>query len=116
MAVKCGCGALAEQHTAWTTANAGRRFVACPYRRCRFFSWVDPPLCDRARVIIPGLVRRINALEAETQHFETLKGTLYEERYADGEKRKNDGCSSVLLLLIVTWVFIVLNYVLGGKE
>ncbi|WOH11090.1 hypothetical protein DCAR_0830569 [Daucus carota subsp. sativus] len=91
MAVKCGCGALAEQHTAWTTANAGRCFVAYP------------PLCDRARVIIPGLVRRINALEAETQYFETLKGTLYEERYADVEKRKNGGCSSVLLLLIVTW-------------
>ena len=27
--------------------------------------WIDPPICERATAVIPGLLRRINTMEAE---------------------------------------------------
>ena len=35
---------------------------------CGFFLWVDPPLCARARQIIPGLLKRsTNELQGKLQ-------------------------------------------------
>ncbi|KAK4400195.1 hypothetical protein Sango_1125600 [Sesamum angolense] len=65
---ECHCGRPAVMRTAWTNENPGRRFHSCRnYKRggCRFFAWEDPPICQRARTIIPGLLRRINGLEGE---------------------------------------------------
>ncbi|KAL1811349.1 hypothetical protein ACET3Z_021414 [Daucus carota] len=53
MASKCFSRKWAAQQTAWTTANAGRRFWTCPDRCCNYFRWIDPPLCARAQAIIP---------------------------------------------------------------
>ena len=33
--------------------------------KCRFFEWIDPPICPQARQVIPGLLRRVNILEEE---------------------------------------------------
>ena len=62
----CHCGRLAADRVAWTDANAGRRFRNCcdGSGGCRYFQWVDAPLCNRAKVVIPGLLRRLNAMEA----------------------------------------------------
>ncbi|GFP88182.1 hypothetical protein PHJA_000961900 [Phtheirospermum japonicum] len=30
-----------------------------------YFSWIDPPICARARQIIPGLLKRVNRLEGD---------------------------------------------------
>ncbi|CAI9276362.1 unnamed protein product [Lactuca saligna] len=48
--------------TSWTSANPGRRFLSCPQKgsRCRFLGWIDPPMCARSMLIIPGLLRNIN--------------------------------------------------------
>ncbi|KAK3029919.1 hypothetical protein RJ639_039779 [Escallonia herrerae] len=27
---------------------------------CEYFFWIDPPMCERAVQVIPGLLRRIN--------------------------------------------------------
>ncbi|KAK3038953.1 hypothetical protein RJ639_027438 [Escallonia herrerae] len=27
---------------------------------CEYFIWIDPPMCERAEQVIPGLLRRIN--------------------------------------------------------
>lgn len=32
---------------------------------CKFFHWKDPAMCDRSKVIITGLLKRINNLEAQ---------------------------------------------------
>ncbi|CAK7343602.1 unnamed protein product [Dovyalis caffra] len=37
-------------------------------RRCNIFEWVDPPICDRARLIILGLLRRLNKLESDINY------------------------------------------------
>ncbi|KAK1350636.1 GRF-type domain-containing protein [Heracleum sosnowskyi] len=93
MAAKCYCGAWAVQQTAWTSANAGRRFLACPFRKCGFFNWIDPPLCDRARAIIPGLIRRMNRLEAElknAQQTQMITSTVLDESTIMGESTAMD--------------------------
>ncbi|GER28198.1 acyl transferase [Striga asiatica] len=36
---------------------------------CNFFSWVDPPICDRSKNIMPKLLRKINALERANEDF-----------------------------------------------
>ncbi|KAK3023683.1 hypothetical protein RJ639_043564 [Escallonia herrerae] len=33
---------------------------------CEYFIWIDPPLCERAVQVIPGLLRRINGNAEET--------------------------------------------------
>ncbi|KAL0379227.1 UNVERIFIED_CONTAM: hypothetical protein Sradi_3228200 [Sesamum radiatum] len=68
--VDCHCGRLVVLGTAWTNANPGRRWedeicFSFAERRCGFFEWEDPPMCERARNIIPSLLRRINAMEGE---------------------------------------------------
>ncbi|KAK6138847.1 hypothetical protein DH2020_027412 [Rehmannia glutinosa] len=107
--VECYCGRTAVIRTAWTTENPGRRFQSCrDYDKggCKFFSWEDPPMCSRAKAIIPGLLRKINAFEAEN------KGLLRRIDELEAEnlklKRKNLKFAIVvlipLLVLICQWV------------
>ncbi|GJR95620.1 zinc finger, GRF-type containing protein, partial [Tanacetum coccineum] len=54
--------------TSWTDTNSGRRFLACPQingERCIYFDWVDPPMCQRSMMIIPGLLKVRNRMEAD---------------------------------------------------
>ncbi|PIN25958.1 DNA topoisomerase [Handroanthus impetiginosus] len=77
--INCFCGNLARVRTSWTKENPGRRFLSCANRDggCRFFEWEDSPLCARSRVIIPGLLRRLNALEKENARLEKIACSLY---------------------------------------
>ncbi|GKF16831.1 zinc finger, GRF-type containing protein, partial [Tanacetum coccineum] len=64
----CYCGHLAVTRKSWTDINPGRRFLACPQingESCHFFNWVDIPMCQRALMIIPGLLRVRNRMEAD---------------------------------------------------
>ncbi|KAL0374434.1 UNVERIFIED_CONTAM: hypothetical protein Sradi_3359100 [Sesamum radiatum] len=66
--VDCYCGRRVVVRTSWTDLNPGRRFNSCrDYNKggCRYFEWEDPPMCRRAWMIIPGLLRKKNALEME---------------------------------------------------
>ncbi|KAK9049241.1 hypothetical protein SSX86_031792 [Deinandra increscens subsp. villosa] len=65
--VLCSCGSATEITTSWTAANPGRRFYCCTKQgvNCGFVAWVDPPMCNRAVAIIPGLLRSMNKLELE---------------------------------------------------
>lgn len=38
-----------------------------------FFSWVDPPISERSRSVISGLLRRVNKLEEEKVACERKK-------------------------------------------
>ncbi|GFQ08223.1 protein smg9, partial [Phtheirospermum japonicum] len=68
----CNCGKNVVQRTSWTDLNPGRRYTTCnkfwEVGGCTYFSWVDSPMCARALQIIPGLLRRVNRLEADIRH------------------------------------------------
>lgn len=94
--------------TAWTNSNAGRRFYSCD--RCRFFRWLDGPLCERAQLIIPGLLRRIKYLEG--QQLQACSDEL--EGLSLGLKvieEKNGSSKLPLALLILTWIGILLYWI-----
>ncbi|GJU60717.1 zinc finger, GRF-type containing protein [Tanacetum coccineum] len=60
----CHCGLPTLCRTSWTQINPGRRFHCCSKvgDNCGFNGWFDPPMCPRAVVIIPGLLRNTNEL------------------------------------------------------
>ncbi|WOH13887.1 hypothetical protein DCAR_0933400 [Daucus carota subsp. sativus] len=94
MAERCFCNKWVVVRTAWTEINSGKRFAGCPDQVCNYFRWVDGPLCERARMIIPGLIRRINVLEGEVKALEV-------------KKQKTDmPCNKTALLLLLTWIII----------
>ncbi|KAK1397578.1 hypothetical protein POM88_007441 [Heracleum sosnowskyi] len=120
MAERCLCGNWLVAKTAWTSSNAGRRFMACD--RCRYFRWVDGPLCERARLIILGLLRRINNLERQQQEMECRRVGLCPDegersmvcsKSASKSTEENKSSEEIksssnipLTLLIVTWIAI----------
>lgn len=125
MAGKCFCGKWLAAKTAWTDANAGRRFISC--ERCRFFRWLDEPLCERSRAIIPGLLRRINKLEAQQRPEackrigfvdDTIGGHMVcseeggrlelSDRSGMEVQKEKCSCNISLTFLIVTWIAIIL--------
>ncbi|KAL0361524.1 UNVERIFIED_CONTAM: hypothetical protein Sradi_3836900 [Sesamum radiatum] len=58
----CFCGLEVVVRTSWTNANPGRQFRGCPGEGgtyCNVFQWVDPPMCRRAKEIIPGLLNKL---------------------------------------------------------
>ncbi|PWA59844.1 zinc finger, GRF-type [Artemisia annua] len=69
--VLCGFSNVATIKTSLTDRNPGRRFFCCPNvcSNCRTFRWIDPPMCQRAMEIIPGLLRARNALEEDIEEY-----------------------------------------------
>ncbi|KAL8053324.1 hypothetical protein ABFX02_05G063400 [Erythranthe guttata] len=69
MDATCFCSRRPVMKTSWTDLNPGRRYTNCDKFRkpggCNYFVWTDPPMCERSRQIIPGLLRRINKQEEE---------------------------------------------------
>ncbi|KAI7749608.1 hypothetical protein M8C21_030121 [Ambrosia artemisiifolia] len=63
----CHFGLEAIGKTSWTNENPGRQFYTCPLENnvCQYFNWLDPPMCQRSNMIIPGLLRSKNRLEQE---------------------------------------------------
>ncbi|KAG8369037.1 hypothetical protein BUALT_Bualt15G0108700 [Buddleja alternifolia] len=77
----CSCGTNTVMKTSWTDHNPGRPYIA--YERfkqingCNYFVWIDPPICTRARQIIPGLLRRVNRFEEDLNRFEEEEKQIY---------------------------------------
>ncbi|CAH9067921.1 unnamed protein product [Cuscuta europaea] len=67
----CACGIPLKMLTSWTDDNPGRRFLTCSTLKgnggCKMFEWVDPEMCPRSKMIIPGLLRKINKLQVELE-------------------------------------------------
>ncbi|KAL8488121.1 hypothetical protein ACS0TY_024416 [Phlomoides rotata] len=74
--VKCYCKREAIVVTSWKEGNVGRRFFGCAaypnIGYCKKFRWIDEPLCDRAREIIPGLLKRMNEQKAEIKKAQDI--------------------------------------------
>ena len=54
---------------------------------CGFFLWVDPPMCNRAKEVIPGLLKKTSMLE------EKLKLQRAKAKW-------------LITMLVLTWVFV----------
>ena len=93
----CHCGMIAAERVASTDANAGRRFRNCSNGGCGFFKWVDAPLCNRAKVVIPGLLRRLRSMKAENEK------KLIEVKKMKNRKRR--------LRMVLVFVFFFVVYV-----
>ncbi|KAG8479745.1 hypothetical protein CXB51_029634 [Gossypium anomalum] len=65
----CYCGNPVKLNTSWSNNNPGRRFFGCKkfdnafQKPCQFFSWFDPPLTPRLRVVLLGLLKKVKSLE-----------------------------------------------------
>ncbi|XP_074378300.1 uncharacterized protein LOC141719829 [Apium graveolens] len=86
MDLHCWCGRAVVLRTSWTDANPGRRFWGCfrymeqRSNACNFHLWFDPPMCQRSRMIIPGLLRRIEKLEEEAEKLEVVVAGMKTKR------------------------------------
>ncbi|PWA43607.1 zinc finger, GRF-type [Artemisia annua] len=76
--VVCACGRTAIIRTSWSNYNPGRRFYSCPITGsdCPFIDWFDPPMCQRAVAIIPGLLRGRNNLEHQLREMEQERARI----------------------------------------
>ncbi|KAI5347821.1 hypothetical protein L3X38_000708 [Prunus dulcis] len=65
------CGNQCRLTTSWTNNNPGRRFWGCAdygvRRGCAFFEWYDPQVCERSKIVICGLLKRLRKEEEENQ-------------------------------------------------
>ncbi|TYH06458.1 hypothetical protein ES288_A08G157300v1 [Gossypium darwinii] len=65
----CFYGDPAKLSMSWSNDNPGRRFLGCNkfgsrfQKPCQFFSWFDPPLTPRSRMVLLGLLKRLRTLE-----------------------------------------------------
>ncbi|CAH9095170.1 unnamed protein product [Cuscuta europaea] len=73
LVVYCHCNHKLKLQTSWTKANPGRRFWQCPmFKRevsCGFMQWFDQPMSNKPKMIIPGLLTKINCHEEEIQNL-----------------------------------------------
>nr|GMC71945.1 uncharacterized protein LOC109193515 [Ipomoea batatas] len=115
----CHCGQRLKIQTSWTDANLGRRYWECAYDNqgmgvggCGFVRWFDPPMCSRSKMIIPGLLRRINRNE---QEIEVLKAKIRDTTSIKArnssvkQKFKCFGTSALILFLFVSMLVFVSN-------
>ncbi|GER52414.1 GRF zinc finger containing protein, partial [Striga asiatica] len=83
----CHCGKNASEE------NCGWRYAACPRFRksggCTYYLWIDPPMCTRARQILPGLLKKNEKLEDELKR-----------------KRFSERC--MWLVLVLSWMVVYL--------
>ncbi|OIT08759.1 hypothetical protein A4A49_63293, partial [Nicotiana attenuata] len=67
---RCHCGLIVLYLTAWSDANAGRRFYKCPRSKlssCGYFEWIDEP--RRAVMVIKGLKTKLDAAKVERNNL-----------------------------------------------
>ncbi|KAL8228269.1 hypothetical protein R6Q57_015853 [Mikania cordata] len=74
----CGCGKESVVRTSWTSRNPGRRFYSCLDRgsNCSFITWVDPEMCPRSILIIPGLLKSKNEAERKCRAVTDERNSL----------------------------------------
>ncbi|CAB4278331.1 unnamed protein product [Prunus armeniaca] len=65
----CHWGNQCRLMTSRTDNNPGRRFWGCAdygvRRGCAFFEWYDPQVCERSKIVICRLLKRLRKEEEE---------------------------------------------------
>ncbi|CAL8084613.1 unnamed protein product [Prunus armeniaca] len=74
----CHCGNQCHLRTSWTDNNPRRRFWGyADYgvrRGCAFFEWYDPQVCERSKIVISGLLKRLRKEEKENRKLKKEVG------------------------------------------
>ncbi|CAN1318743.1 hypothetical protein LINPERPRIM_LOCUS30932 [Linum perenne] len=119
---RCVCGAEVVVLTSWMEDNPGRRFFRCGKMKNgsmngkrHYFAWLDKPMPFRAKVVINGLLRKIDALEKNKMVSEgDLRiGCAMDSKSSQvGEKESTKWVSYHLFLIVA---LIVLGIVIGNK-
>ncbi|GER41253.1 GRF zinc finger containing protein [Striga asiatica] len=117
--VFCTCGEVARLQTSWTTNNPGRRYFDCAQNGCRFWNWFDPPMCARSKEIIPGLLSKINRLQAATNRHNAESATEFEDKDKEmymkkikkldkeiAQLKKKTKVLVLLLVISIVWMLI----------
>nr|XP_027093790.1 uncharacterized protein LOC113714196 [Coffea arabica] len=103
----CNCGLRTKMSTCWCGENPGRRFLGCSLwprpERYSYFEWVDEPICPRGRVLIPGLLKKINKMEEQV------------ERTRKREKILITIIVLLVVLLVMSWRSKGEGKAMGGK-
>lgn len=102
---------------------------------CKYFRWIDPPICERSKQIIPGLLRKLNehklkcrTLESQVHKLEEMTRILQsancvlekENEMLQLERKKAENKYHVfkflvmtLKMIVVVWACFVLITMLG---
>ncbi|GER56895.1 GRF zinc finger containing protein [Striga asiatica] len=81
--------------------------VMLELRGCDFFDWYDPPMCRRSKIIIPGLLRKMNEREVEIKKLK-----LKNEHLVKLDKK----LKKIVCILVLLLVFTILSKFKVGKE
>ncbi|PWA45340.1 ccc1 family [Artemisia annua] len=92
------CGLPTVIRTTWRPGNPGRRFYCFPKPEPNdgFQDWVDPPMCARSVMIIPGLLNNMNQLQ------ETARENAAKARENASKARR------FKIMLGLSWLFFVM--------
>ncbi|GJV17042.1 hypothetical protein Tco_1362365 [Tanacetum coccineum] len=79
---------------------------------CGIIDWFDPPMCDRAVQIIPGLLRRMNDLQATNAYYRAQASNAenhVEATIADYHREAR----RMTILLVLSWLGFVFFYLVN---
>ncbi|CAB4316303.1 unnamed protein product [Prunus armeniaca] len=75
---QCFCGGFVRLETSWTKDNPGRRlWTCCRKRGCGYFDWFDPQMSAWSKMIIPGLLKRIDKANDELKSLRRREKLLW---------------------------------------
>ncbi|CAA0828986.1 Unknown protein [Striga hermonthica] len=106
----CHCGRRTVIRTSWKDTNPGRRFESClnyEHGGCDYFDWFDPPMCRRSKMIIPGLLRKMNERQTEIEKLKQKNEKLVE---------LNKKLKKIVFILILLLVLVILSNFKGAKN
>ncbi|KAK9713698.1 hypothetical protein RND81_06G045400 [Saponaria officinalis] len=75
---KCKCSVLPALLTSWTSHNPGRRFLACKFRFCKYFRWVDEEQSEWQWDVINQLLLEKKLLQSDN-NLRVEKSQLVEQ-------------------------------------
>ncbi|KAK9757216.1 hypothetical protein RND81_01G148800 [Saponaria officinalis] len=76
---KCKSSVPPALLTSWTSHNPGRRFLACKFRFCKYFSWVDEEQSEWQRDVINQLLLEKKMLQSDNDNLRVEKSQLMEQ-------------------------------------
>ncbi|KAK9668849.1 hypothetical protein RND81_13G091200 [Saponaria officinalis] len=73
------CSVPAALLTSWTSRNHGRRFLACKFRFCKYFRWIDEEQSEWQRDVINELLLEKKLLQSDNGNLLVEKSQLTEQ-------------------------------------
>ncbi|KAG8388161.1 hypothetical protein BUALT_Bualt02G0097100 [Buddleja alternifolia] len=111
----CYCSQLRTLGCSWTSSNPGRRFYGCgqygTVGGCNYFLWFDPPMCERSRQVIPGLLRSIDQTESQLHQVQAELRTVKTELQRVDQRGKR-----IQKVFLVAFLFLLLIFKNGKSN